>query len=93
VEWSHGRLSVVQPGKIHKFVNDVERITFSGDFARNLGQEVLYITERAVFRLASDGLDLIEVAPGIEIERDVLPHMEFRPHLSAVGTMPVSVFE
>jgi propionate CoA-transferase len=93
VSWSDGRLVVVQPGKIHKFVNDVERITFSGDFARKRGQEVLYITERAVFRLASDGLELVEVAPGIEIERDVLPHMEFRPRISAVGTMPVSVFE
>jgi propionate CoA-transferase len=93
VSWSHGRLIVVQPGKIHKFVNDVERITFSGDFARKLGQEVLYITERAVFRLAPEGLELIEVAPGIEIDRDLLPYMEFQPRISAVGTMPLSVFE
>jgi propionate CoA-transferase len=93
VEWSDGRLSIVQPGKIHKFVNDVERITFSGDFGRKRGQEVLYITERAVFRLASEGLELIEVAPGIEIERDVLPYMDFRPRISTVGTMPLSAFE
>lgn len=93
VSWSHGRLTVVQPGKVHKFVNGVERITFSAEFARKRGQEVMYITERAVFRLASEGVELIEVAPGIEIERDVLPYMKFRPLISAVGTMPLSVFE
>jgi acyl CoA:acetate/3-ketoacid CoA transferase len=93
VSWSDGRLTVVQSGKVHKFVNDVERITFSADFSRKRGQEVLYVTERAVFRLASEGLELIEVAPGIEIDRDVLPYMDFRPLISAVGTMPVGVFE
>lgn len=93
VSWSHGSLKVVQAGKIRKFVDQVERITFSADFARKHGQDVLYVTERAVFRLASQGLELIEVAPGIEIERDIFPCMEFRPSMSAVGTMPVSVFE
>lgn len=93
VSWSHGRLSVLQAGKVRKFVDHVERITFSADFARRHGQDVLYITERAVFRLASEGLELIEIAPGIEIERDILPFMEFRPSMSAVGAMPVSVFE
>jgi propionate CoA-transferase len=93
VSWSHGALKVVQPGKIHKFVDRVERITFSGDFARKRGQEALYVTERAVFRLASEGLELIEVAPGIEIERDILPFMDFRPLISAIGAMPTSVFD
>ncbi len=92
VSWSHGSLKVLQAGKIHKFVDRVERITFSGDFARKHGQNVLYVTERAVFRLASEGLELIEVAPGIEIDRDILPFMDFRPSISAVGTMPISVF-
>jgi propionate CoA-transferase len=93
VSWSHGRLEVLQAGKVHKFVDHVERITFSADFARKHGQDVLYITERAVFRLASEGIELIELAPGIEIQRDILPFMEFRPSISAVGAMPVSVFE
>ena len=93
VSWSQGRLTVVQGGKVRKFVNAVERITFSADYARKQGQDVLYITERAVFRLVAEGLELIEIAPGIEIERDILPYMEFRPSMSAVGTMPVSVFE
>ena len=92
VSWSHGHLTVVQVGKVHKFVDQVERITFSSDFAIKHRQEVLYVTERAVFRLASEGLELIEIAPGIEIERDILPFMDFRPLISAVGTMPVSVF-
>jgi propionate CoA-transferase len=93
VSWSHGKLKVFQAGKVRKFVDHVERITFSADFARKHGQDVLYITERAVFRLASEGLELIEIAPGIEIEQDILPFMEFRPSISAVGAMPVSVFE
>jgi len=93
VAWSHERLTVVQAGKVHKFVQAVERITFSADFARKHGQDVLYVTERAVFRLGSEGLELIEIAPGIEIERDILPYMEFRPVITAVGTMPGSSFE
>ena len=92
VLWSEDRLSLVQPGKVRKFVKTVECITFSAEFARTHGQEVLYITERAVFRLRLDGIELVEVAPGIDIERDILPYMDFRPSMSAVGTMPVSVF-
>jgi acyl CoA:acetate/3-ketoacid CoA transferase len=92
VEWTDGCLVVVRPGKVRKFVNHVERITFAAGYARSSGQEVLYITERAVFRLAAHGLELIEVAPGIEIERDILPYMDFRPHIASVASMPVSVF-
>ncbi len=92
LEWSQGRLTVLQPGKVRKFVNQVERITFAAAYARRIDQEVLYVTERAVFRLAQEGLELIEVAPGIEIERDILPYMDFRPHVSAVAAMPPSVF-
>ncbi len=93
VSWSQGRLTVIQPGKVRKFVSNVQRITFSGDYARKLGREVLYITERAVFRLASEGLELIEAAPGVEIDRDVLPYMDFRPLSAAIATMPEAVFE
>jgi propionate CoA-transferase len=90
--WSEGRLVVVQPGKVRKFVRQVERITFAARYARKTGQEVLYVTERAVFRLDADGLRLVEVAPGIEIERDILPYMEFRPRIGPVETMPAPVF-
>jgi len=92
LEWSDGRLVVLQPGRVRKFVRQVERITFSAAFARRSGQEVLYVTERAVFRLIGHGVVLTEVAPGIEIERDILPHMDFRPEMGSVDTMPLAVF-
>jgi propionate CoA-transferase len=91
--WSDGRLAVVRPGKVRKFVTQVERITFAASYARKTGQEVLYITERAVFRLDHDALTLIEVAPGIEVGRDILPHMAFAPRIDQFSTMPSSVFD
>ncbi len=57
----------------------VEQVTFSGAYAAEQGQPVYYVTERCVFRLGREGLELIEVAPGIDIERDILAHMAFRP--------------
>ncbi len=92
VEWDGAKLRVVQPGRVRKFVERVERITFSANYARRTRQEVLYITERAVFRLTGDGLELIEVAPGIDIERDILPHMAFAPKVGAVAGMPAASF-
>jgi propionate CoA-transferase len=77
-----GKLTVVAAGKVRKFVSCVERITFSGGYAPTNAQDVLYVTERAVFRLGSNDLELMEIAPGIEIERDILPYMEFRPIMS-----------
>jgi propionate CoA-transferase len=90
--WSDGRLAVVRPGNLRKFVKRVDRITFAASYATKTGQEVLYITERAVFRLDQDGLALIELAPGIDIGRDILPYMEFRPRIDQFSTMPGSVF-
>jgi propionate CoA-transferase len=87
-----GSLRILQPGKVKKFVNRVEHVTFSGAFARARGQEVQYITERAVFRLGERGMEIVEVAPGIEIDRDILPHMGFAPRIGPVRPMPAESF-
>ena len=74
-----GRLRIVKDGNVKKFVREVEHRTFSGSYAAKRGQPVLYVTERCVFELTQEGLELVEIAPGIDIERDVLAQMEFRP--------------
>lgn len=89
-----GTIKIAQEGKFEKLVNKVPEITFSGKEAVKNGQEVLYITERAVFRLTKDGLELCEVAPGLDIEKDVIAHMEFRPIISKdLKEMDKRIFE
>ncbi len=78
----NGRLVIDTEGSKKKFVNAVEHITFSGDYANKVGQPVLYITERAVFELRKEGVTLIEIAPGIDLEKDILEQMEFKPIVS-----------
>jgi propionate CoA-transferase len=74
-----GRLVISGHGDGTKFVREVEHRTFSGEYAVRRGQPVLYVTERCVFRLAPDGLELIEIAPGVDLERDILARMDFAP--------------
>ena len=74
-----GRLVIDQEAKFKKFVADVEHVTFSGAYAGRRGQSVLYVTERCVLALRPDGIELVEVAPGVDIERDILARMDFRP--------------
>ena len=78
----NGKLHILQEGKSRKFMNHVEQITFSGKYAQRLGKDVLYITERAVFKLTKEGLMLTEIAPGVDLEKDILAHMDFKPVIS-----------
>jgi propionate CoA-transferase len=74
-----GRLAIHNDNGPRKFVREVEHRTFSGEYAVRRGQQVLYVTERCVFQLGADGLELIEVAPGVDLERDILARMDFVP--------------
>jgi propionate CoA-transferase len=79
VKAENGKLTIIKEGEVKKFLKKVGHVTFSGEYAREIGQPVLYVTERAVFELKKDGLHLIEVAPGIDIEKDILKLMDFKP--------------
>ncbi|RYY71864.1 MAG: 3-oxoacid CoA-transferase [Comamonadaceae bacterium] len=81
--WPEGRMQVLQEGREHKFVRALMQRTYSGAFARERGQEVVYVTERAVFRAIDGVLTLVEIAPGADLERDVLAHMDFRPRIAS----------
>ncbi|MBS3983139.1 MAG: acyl CoA:acetate/3-ketoacid CoA transferase [Dethiobacter sp.] len=79
---AEAKLHITQEGTQRKFVPQVEHVTFSGEYAQEHGKKVLYITERAVFRLGSEGLALEEIAPGVDMQRDILDLMDFRPMIS-----------
>jgi propionate CoA-transferase len=79
VEVGGGQLAIAQEGRSAKFIEAVEHVTFSGRLAAENRQPVLFVTERCVFRLGADGLELVEVAPGIDVERNILDHMTFPP--------------
>lgn len=74
-----GRLKILQEGKVSKFLKVVEQVTFSGDIATSKKQPVIYVTERAVFELSDKGLVLTEIAPGVELQKDILELMDFDP--------------
>jgi acyl CoA:acetate/3-ketoacid CoA transferase len=89
-----GKLRILAEGRFPKFVERVNQITFSGDYARRNGQAVLYVTERAVFALKADGVHLIEVAPGVDPQRDVADLMAFKPIIDPdLKTMDEELFK
>jgi propionate CoA-transferase len=89
-----GKLEIVKEGKIKKMVSKVEQITFSGEYARSIGNRALYVTERAVFELRPEGVTLIEIAPGIDLETQVLAQMNFKPIIAPdLKLMDSRIFE
>lgn len=86
-------IKILQEGRHKKFVHSVEQITFNGPYANSLGQKVIFVTERCVFELTAQGLMLTEVASGINITDDILPHLDFKPLISQnLRTMPEECF-
>jgi propionate CoA-transferase len=93
VEVADGKLRIVEEGRHSKFVNEIEQISFSARNARLANQTVIYVTERAVFSLGEDGLEVIEIAPGIDLHKDVLNHIPFPIRVSdKLALMPAAVF-
>ena len=92
VEVAGGSLRIAKEGRFRKFVNRIEQISFNGPYAARKGARVLYVTERCVFRLVPEGLELAEVAPGVDIARDILPAMDFAPIIRDPAPMDPRIF-
>ena len=92
VEVTDGKVNIVQEGRNKKFLNSVEQITFSGKYAQKRKQPVYYVTERCVFKLVDKGLELVEIAPGIDIDKHILPFMDFKPIINEPELMDRRIF-
>ena len=94
IEINDGKITIQKQGKAKKFVEKVDQITFSGKTAQKTKQPVLYITERGVFALEDGQLTLVEIAPGIDLEKDILAAMDFKPRISpALKLMDSELFQ
>jgi len=94
IEVKDGALRILAEGKVRKFVDQVEQITFSGKVSRREGQKVLFVTERCVFKLVPEGLLLTEIAPGVDLEKDIFGQMGFRPLIAPeVKPMDARIFQ
>ncbi len=89
----NGQLKIVREGSQRKFLDQVEQVSFSGPFARSRQHDVLFVTERAVFRLVADGIELLEVAPGIDLETQILGQLDFQPVINEVRPMASHLFQ
>ncbi|WP_299349694.1 CoA-transferase [uncultured Shimia sp.] len=87
-----GQLSIKTEGTARKLLKSVEQISFSGTRAARLGQPVLYVTERCVFELTAKGLALVEIAPGVDLDRDILAHMDAEPIIDELHEMDARIF-
>ena len=93
VQIADGKVTVLEQGTIRKFVNQVQQITFNGKRAIETGKRVVFITERCVFELRENGLTLTEIAPGINMERDIFAQMDYRPNIADdLKEMPKELF-
>ena len=92
IELSAGQIRIARDGGIRKFVNAVEHRTFSGSHAAAAGKEVLFITKRCVFTLTRAGMELTEIAPGVDLQRDILAQMDFVPMVRQPRLMDARIF-
>lgn len=88
-----GKLLIKQEGSTSKFIDKVRQVTFSGKISSERNQSVLYVTERCVFELSESNLKLIEIAPGIDLHRDILAHMDFVPCCENIREMNAAIFQ
>lgn len=92
-EVDHGKLRIKKEGGFKKFVNIVEHVTFSGETAQMTNLQVIYVTERCVFALTKEGVELIEIAPGVDLEKDILAYMDFKPIINGPRLMDERIFK
>jgi len=93
IEVQDGKIHIVEDGEILKFVDRVEQVTLSGDYAIKVRQPTIIVTERAVFEFTKDGFILREIAPGIDLEKDILKKMQFKPLIPPdLKQMPAEIF-
>lgn len=93
LEVTDGKIVIHQEGSIKKFVDHIEQLTFNGSCSKQRQQRVIYVTERAVFELTDEGLELTEIAPGVDLKEDVLNQMAFTPVVRNVKSMPIEIFQ
>ena len=89
---SDNRIKILRDGTIPKFIDNVFKVVFSGHQAIKYGQEIVYITERAVFRLTENGIILEEIAPGIDLHKDIISKMGFMPIVGSINEMDKRIF-